>query len=70
MWRQMPTIYGPHWFTPKLEDRDLAEFVRVSMRQYGDGTVEFAKGYDTKIEPGEGWWLLIPDERRTAGVEK
>lgn len=68
-WQRMPTTFGPYWFAKTLDDRDLADLVRVSRVEYGDGTVEFHKGYDTPIRPDEGWWLLIPDERKTAEVE-
>jgi hypothetical protein len=69
-WVRMPGQWGPYWFTPRLEDRDLAVLVRVSRHEYGDGTVEFTRSQDERvITPDEGWWLLIPDHRMTAEVE-
>ncbi len=68
-WQRMPTSHGPHWFTKDLKDRDISQFVGVSARQYGQTDPwEFIRGYDTVIQPDEGWWLLIPDHRKTAEV--
>lgn len=67
-WARMPTRNGPHWFTKDLKDRDLSQFVGVSRVEYGDGSTHFETREGAVIGPGWGWWLLIPDHRKTAHV--
>lgn len=70
LWRRLPLAPGLHWFARGLECRDVAEPVDVRAAGYVNGFAIFAAGRHRKlIEPHDGWWLPIADERATAPVE-
>lgn len=70
-WSRMPTSYGPHWFCDNLQDREIAEIVRVAKVECVGKEVYFKRMERNGriIEQDQGWWLAIPDDRRTAKVE-
>jgi hypothetical protein len=70
-WRILPNRAGMYWFTPDLNDRDLAQVVGVESVEYGNGDKFFRRSRgnpETPILNSEGWWLRITDERLTAEV--
>ncbi len=69
-WRHMPTHFGPYWFCIELEDRDLADMVRVESHQIGSDPPFYSRCHcpAIPIRPTDGWWLPILDERTTAAM--
>lgn len=67
LWSRMPKTCGPHWFAETQERIPWAIFSFVTKDPRGF----VLSAYSTHtILPTDGWWLPIPDERATAGVEE